>query len=203
MTLFVPYILRSTRPPSARRRGDRDARLLDPSQSRSGRRNLSRATVRRSCRSRQVLDPKLRPDGFSHGVPTELLEKCGPQAFADILFAQRFPDWKGRQAALLRIDHCRSRLFGTSGSPRTPVRSRTAMSGRASSLPFAGLPEAGQSLCKRPDSSNDVVRAATILGAECPRPPRAPARQPDRRRMSRSIVPSFGSIRSMRSAPAV
>jgi hypothetical protein len=44
---------------------------------------------------RQILDPKLRPEGFSHGVPTELLEKCGPKAFAEILFAQRFPGWSG------------------------------------------------------------------------------------------------------------
>jgi hypothetical protein len=44
---------------------------------------------------RQILDPKLRPDWFSHGVPTELLEKCGPKAFGEILFAQRFPDWSG------------------------------------------------------------------------------------------------------------
>jgi hypothetical protein len=44
---------------------------------------------------RQILDPKLRPEGFSHGVPTELLEKCGPKDFAEILFAQRFPDWDG------------------------------------------------------------------------------------------------------------
>lgn len=44
---------------------------------------------------RQILDPRLRPDGFSHGVPTELLEKCGPKAFAEILFAQRFPGWNG------------------------------------------------------------------------------------------------------------
>ena len=44
---------------------------------------------------RQILDPKLRPEGFSHGVPTELLEKCGPKAFAEILFAQRFPGWNG------------------------------------------------------------------------------------------------------------
>ena len=44
---------------------------------------------------RQILDPKLRPEGFSHGVPTELLEKCGPKAFAEILFAQRFPNWRG------------------------------------------------------------------------------------------------------------
>ena len=44
---------------------------------------------------RQILNPKLRPEGFSHGVPTELLEKCGPKAFAEILFAQRFPAWDG------------------------------------------------------------------------------------------------------------
>jgi hypothetical protein len=44
---------------------------------------------------RQVLDPALRPQGFSSGVPTELLEKCGPRTFGDILFAQRFPGWDG------------------------------------------------------------------------------------------------------------
>ena len=44
---------------------------------------------------RQILDPKLRPDGFSHGVPAELLEKYGPNAFDEILFAQQFPDWDG------------------------------------------------------------------------------------------------------------
>jgi hypothetical protein len=44
---------------------------------------------------RQILDPKRRPEGFSHGVPAELLEKCGPKAFAEILFAQRFPAWDG------------------------------------------------------------------------------------------------------------
>lgn len=44
---------------------------------------------------RQILDPKLRPEGFSHGVPTELLEKCGPKAQTEILFAQRFPAWNG------------------------------------------------------------------------------------------------------------
>jgi hypothetical protein len=44
---------------------------------------------------RQILDPSLRPAGFSHGVPTELLEKCGPKAFTELLFAQRFPDWSG------------------------------------------------------------------------------------------------------------
>jgi hypothetical protein len=44
---------------------------------------------------KQILDPKLRPDGFSHGIPTELLEKWGQKAFAEILFAQRFSGWKG------------------------------------------------------------------------------------------------------------
>jgi hypothetical protein len=44
---------------------------------------------------RKVLDPRLRPDGFSHGVPTELLAKCGPEGFAQILFAQRFSGWDG------------------------------------------------------------------------------------------------------------
>jgi hypothetical protein len=44
---------------------------------------------------REILDPKLRPEGLSLGVPTELLEKCGPGAFADILFAQRFPGDNG------------------------------------------------------------------------------------------------------------
>jgi hypothetical protein len=44
---------------------------------------------------RQILDPKIRPDGFSHGVPTEILEKCDPGKFAEILFAQRFPNWNG------------------------------------------------------------------------------------------------------------
>ena len=44
---------------------------------------------------RRILDPALRPEGFSHGVPTELLEKCGPQALPELLFAQRFPAWNG------------------------------------------------------------------------------------------------------------
>jgi len=46
---------------------------------------------------RQILEPRLRPEGFSHGVPTELLEKCEPKLFAQVLFAQRFPDWNGRR----------------------------------------------------------------------------------------------------------
>jgi hypothetical protein len=46
---------------------------------------------------RQVLDPKIRPEGFSHGIPTELLEKCGSTAFTGILFAQRFNGWEGNK----------------------------------------------------------------------------------------------------------
>ncbi len=44
---------------------------------------------------RQILDPKLRPQGFAHGVPAELLEKCGGKELEQILFAQRFPAWDG------------------------------------------------------------------------------------------------------------
>ena len=50
---------------------------------------------------RKVLDPKLRPEGFSHGVPAELLEKCGPKALPEILFAQRFPGWNGDKQLFL------------------------------------------------------------------------------------------------------
>jgi hypothetical protein len=39
---------------------------------------------------REFLDPALRPLGFSPGVPSELLERCGPEG-SPILFAQRFP----------------------------------------------------------------------------------------------------------------
>lgn len=46
---------------------------------------------------REILDPKLRPEGFSHGVPAELIEKCGPKALQEILFAQRFPGWNGNK----------------------------------------------------------------------------------------------------------
>lgn len=42
---------------------------------------------------RAVLDPKLRPKGYSHGVPTELLEKFDA---GEILFAQKFP-WRGNR----------------------------------------------------------------------------------------------------------
>jgi len=50
---------------------------------------------------RQILEPALRPPGFSHGVPTELLEKCGSKRFSQILFAQRFPDWTDHQQLFL------------------------------------------------------------------------------------------------------
>jgi hypothetical protein len=46
---------------------------------------------------RRILDPKLRPEGFSHGVPAELIERCGSKAFHKILFAQRFPGWNGNK----------------------------------------------------------------------------------------------------------
>jgi hypothetical protein len=49
---------------------------------------------------RTMLDPKLRPDGFALGVPTELLERAGPTRVAEILFAQRFPRWNGDKILL-------------------------------------------------------------------------------------------------------
>jgi len=52
---------------------------------------------------RQILEPTVRPQGFSHGVPTELLEKCGTKQLAQIAFAQRFPDWNGSKQLFLVI----------------------------------------------------------------------------------------------------
>jgi hypothetical protein len=46
---------------------------------------------------KEILDPRLRPDGFSHGVPAELVQQCGPKAVREILFAQKFPGWNGNQ----------------------------------------------------------------------------------------------------------
>lgn len=43
---------------------------------------------------REILDPRLRPEGFSHGVPAELVQRC---AVNEILFAQRFPGWNGNK----------------------------------------------------------------------------------------------------------
>jgi len=44
---------------------------------------------------KQILDPARRPKGFSHGVPSETLEKCDSKAWKEILFAQRFPHDEG------------------------------------------------------------------------------------------------------------
>ena len=44
---------------------------------------------------KQIFDPARRPKGFSHGVPSEVLENCGPKAYREILFAQRFPGHEG------------------------------------------------------------------------------------------------------------
>ena len=46
---------------------------------------------------KEILDPALRPEGFSHGVPNEILQRCGPQAGGEILFAQSFPRWNGKK----------------------------------------------------------------------------------------------------------
>jgi hypothetical protein len=46
---------------------------------------------------REILDPRLRPEGFSHGVPAELIQQCGPKAVGSILFAQKFPHWDGNK----------------------------------------------------------------------------------------------------------
>jgi hypothetical protein len=50
---------------------------------------------RRTVPLKEILPPETRPDGFSHGVPTELLERCGVERREQILFAQRFPRWSG------------------------------------------------------------------------------------------------------------
>jgi hypothetical protein len=89
---------------------------------------------------RRILDPKLRPDGFSHGVPTELLEKCGPKAFTDILFAQRFADWNGDKQ-LFSV----STVAGLDSSGRAVHLGLLFILGPherpAFELPFAGLPD--------------------------------------------------------------
>jgi len=46
---------------------------------------------------REILDPRFRPEGFSHGVPAELIQQCGPKAVGEILFAQKFPGWNGNK----------------------------------------------------------------------------------------------------------
>lgn len=51
---------------------------------------------------RRILEPSVRPAGFSHGIPAELLERWAPKPSAQILFAQRFPDWnRGKQLFLV------------------------------------------------------------------------------------------------------
>jgi hypothetical protein len=50
---------------------------------------------------RKILDPENRPEGFSHGTPAELLEKCEPAAYSRILFAQRFPASNNGQALFI------------------------------------------------------------------------------------------------------
>ena len=110
---------------------------------------------------RQVLDPKLRPDGFSHGVPTELLEKCGPKAFKDILFAQRFPDWEGDKQ-LFSI----STIAGLDSSGRAvhlgllfflEPHERPSFD-----LPYAGLPEQDRAY------ASALIRRMTSSGRDDP-----------------------------------
>jgi hypothetical protein len=90
----VPFILRSTRPRSAKK-GVIAMRTYWILPNRDQKDDILASDGEETIPFRQILDPKLRPEGFSHGVPAELLEKCGPKAFAEILFAQRFPNWNG------------------------------------------------------------------------------------------------------------
>jgi len=50
---------------------------------------------------KEILDPALRPGGFSHGVPSELIQRCGLEAVSEILFAQKFPRWDGNKQLFL------------------------------------------------------------------------------------------------------
>jgi len=50
---------------------------------------------------KEILDPALRPAGFSHGVPGELIQRCGIEAAGKILFAQKFPRWDGNKQLFL------------------------------------------------------------------------------------------------------
>ena len=49
----------------------------------------------RILKLRQILDPVSRPEGFSHGVPTEIFERCPRADWSRVLFAQRFVGWNG------------------------------------------------------------------------------------------------------------
>ena len=93
---------------------------------------------------RQILDPKLRPEGFSHGVPAELLEKCGPKAVEEILFAQRFPGVEWGQAAVLRIDPRRCRRLRDESFTLGFCSFSTRMSARDSNSPTRSLAEEDQ-----------------------------------------------------------
>lgn len=50
---------------------------------------------------KEILDPRFRPAGFSHGVPSELIQRCGIEAVSEILFAQKFPRWDGNKQLFL------------------------------------------------------------------------------------------------------
>lgn len=50
---------------------------------------------------KEILDPKRRPAGFSHGVPSELIQSCGLEGVSEILFAQKFPRWDGNRELFL------------------------------------------------------------------------------------------------------
>jgi len=50
---------------------------------------------------KEILDPALRPAGFSHGVPSELLQRCRLEGLSEILFAQKFPRWDGNKQLFL------------------------------------------------------------------------------------------------------
>ncbi len=85
----------------------------------------SRATATETMPLRRVLDPKPWPRGFSHGVPTELLEKCAPEDRDEILFAQRFPNWDGDKELFCLSTPAGLDSLGTRGSHRHAVRSRS------------------------------------------------------------------------------
>lgn len=100
---------------------------------------------------REVLDPKLRPEGFSHGVPAELLAKCGPKALPEILFAQRFPHWQGNR-----------QLFSVSAPAGADASGRVVYLGlvfilEAQERPHFELPSAGL-------PKEDQAYANTLIG---------------------------------------
>lgn len=96
---------------------------------------------------KEVLDPKTRPPGFSHGVPAELLEECEPDQTGEILFAQKFPEWDGGK-----------QLFSVSTPAGADASGRVVYLGLLFILeaaenpkfdvPYAGLPHAEQSYAR-------------------------------------------------------